>query len=275
MAFPQPDADEYAINGYTFFRLNTPLASPGDIYESAQSGLAFALGPDSDIATVTIAYFDQQQENLLNMIDISPARSVVSRLDANNLSTYLPAQRPAKILLWPADLWNPNYVPGAFTANSTLILETPTLDVIQYFQQPASLVPHRNDREWFYQDITMPPAVGVNVGKIFVVVPFYGRKYASVFFKAKGGLVDVAVAGITLLIDAPGTPPATTNAVETTLDTRAATLTDVIVVDPGALPAKVGGMYDLLQVGIIAHGSLSEPTGVIVKIITSDTPAGG
>ena len=60
MSYPQPNADQYAINGYQYFRLNTLLSSPGDIYESAQSALAIALGPESDISRVAVAYYDDQ-----------------------------------------------------------------------------------------------------------------------------------------------------------------------------------------------------------------------
>ena len=50
MSYPPPNPDNYALNGYKFFRLNTPLTSDGDMYESAQGGQGFAIGPQSDLS---------------------------------------------------------------------------------------------------------------------------------------------------------------------------------------------------------------------------------
>jgi len=60
MSYPPPNPDQYALNGYKFFRLNTPLISDGDMYESQQGANGFAIGPDSDISKVNIGYFDEQ-----------------------------------------------------------------------------------------------------------------------------------------------------------------------------------------------------------------------
>ena len=75
MSYPQPSADQYAIKGYQFFRLNTLLTSPGDIYQSQQSGHAFAIGPESDISNVNVAYFDDQVPNFMAQTVISPQRA--------------------------------------------------------------------------------------------------------------------------------------------------------------------------------------------------------
>lgn len=278
MTFPQPNADEYCVNGYDFFRLKTKLACPGDLYESAQSSYGVALGPDSDIANVNIAYFDEQMPNYMGLVKVSPDRGVVGLLNANNLATYAPANRPAKILAWPDDLWNPAYVPGAFVANITrYLLETPTLDLFEYFSPQESLVPKRNDKEWFYQELTIPAAVSGAAGKVLVAVPFYGRKYASVLFHSIGGgagaSVDIGVFGVTLLIDSPGTPPATPDAVESTLASATDQSTKLVVVD--SCSPTVGGMFDLLLVSALAHDPANQPAGVAIKIITSDTPGGG
>jgi hypothetical protein len=182
VSYPQPDANKYAANGYDFFRLNTLLASGGDIYESEQSGLALAIGPDSDIANVGINYFDQQVTNFLAELHVSHSRSFVSRVDANNDKVYAPAQRPGRVFIWPDDRWNPSFFPfvdGTYLpASSTQILETPRLDVIQYFTNPPSLVPLRNDKTWFYQTIATPGSGGY----AFVTIPYYGRRYAKILF---------------------------------------------------------------------------------------------
>lgn len=291
MSYPQPDANKYAANGYEYFRLNTLIASAGDIYESEQSGLGLAIGPDSDIANVGVNYFDQQVENFIQQVNVSHSRSFVGRVDANNNKTYAPAERPARVLIWPDDRWNPDFFPffdGTYSdVSSTQILETPRLDVVQYFTEVPSLVPYRNDKTWFYQTIATPGSGGY----AFVTIPYYGRRYAKILFgnqilahsfdmviygvdlqqqklQAGGGIGDVGqftsllpATGYTSLIDA-------VQVIVKNGKTPAAPLTSAV---------NDGGMFDLLTVGVRTHtsGSTGAPQEFNLKIITSDVPGGG
>lgn len=177
MSYPQPNADQYAIKGYQFFRLNTLLTSPGDIYESAQSGHGMAIGPESDLANINVAYFDDQVDTFMQRTTISPHRAFVGRIDARNDAVYVPAQRVAKILFWAADIYDPNYRPIAKPAefdptNDKINFVAPRLDVIEYFKPQSSLTPNREDKEFTFQNY---PVV---LGRFYLVLPYYGRRYA-------------------------------------------------------------------------------------------------
>jgi hypothetical protein len=187
MSFPQPNSDQYAIGGYQFFRLTTPLVSPGDIYESTQSGHALAVGPTSDIANVNIAYFDDQAPNFMARTTISPSRALVGRVDARNEATYSPSNRPGKIMFWAADIFDPNYRPFQHPltfnpATDQIQFVQPVLDVIEYFKPQSSLTPGRDDAEFVFQNYP------VTTRRFFLVVPYYGRKYCYVNFTNRLGI---------------------------------------------------------------------------------------
>lgn len=286
MAYPQPDATKYAIKGYEYFRLNTLLASAGDIYESEQSALAFALGPDSDIANVGINYFDEQVPNALNQVFISKNRSFVGRIDANaENGTYQPSGRPARIFIWPNDRWNPLFVLG--DVGDTQILETPQLDVIQYFQpQPSGIVPGRNDKIWFYQTIATPG--GDNYA--YVIVPYYGRRYAKVMFENLNvaEAFDVKAFGVELQQQQVAGGGGAGDVAITTPLVASAPYSNVttpvqIIVKNGASPTAPtmstqadGGMFDLLAIGVRSHGGGGAAVqNFCLKIVTSDNVGGG
>lgn len=205
MSYPQPDADQYALNGYKFFRLNTPLTSDGDIYESAQGAQAFAIGPDSDISKVNIAYFDDQLvgAGYLNQVAISPDRPFPGLIAARNTDLYMPAKRPGRILMWSDELYNPTWAPDFIDIAGRIDFEVPVLDVVQYFA-PAGLItsPGRNDKEYWYDFIPFP-AAGVGVNNTWIlVIPFYGRRFASV--ELYNGQAGTLTQDITGLIYKPG-----------------------------------------------------------------------
>lgn len=185
MTFPQVQPDQLAVNGSQFFRINTLLSSPGDMYESTQGGLAFVLGPDSDVDRVNVAYFDPNVAGtLLNKFTVDSRRPFVGRISAQLDQTYQPSGRPGKILIWPDDLFNPSYVPGAttgFTAGDNLITIAPRLDVIQYFDNPPTLESCRADKEYNLQTYVSSP-----VKPTWIVIPTYGRRYGSVAITNNG-----------------------------------------------------------------------------------------
>ncbi len=176
MAYPQPNADQYCLKGYEYFRLLTPLSSPGDIYESAQSGHAVCVGPESDIANVVVQYFDDQVTNFVQQTTISPRRAFIGRIDARNDATYAPAATPGRVMFWAADLYDPSFKPTGFNVSTDRMeFIVPQIDVIQYFQTNPSLIPERIDKQYLFQNYG---ATAVN----YIVIPFYGRKYCYAQF---------------------------------------------------------------------------------------------
>ncbi len=191
MSYPQPKASVYSANAGEFFPLNTLLSSPGDIYESDVSGHGFAVGPTSDIANIAIAYFDAQAPDNMQTIEIGPNRPFVGRVDANNSSQFQPSQRPGRILIWAANLYDPNFRPRAFAAGDAIEFIQPRLSVVQYFAPQASLFSNRIDAEFEVQNYPVPG------GKVFwLVVPYYGRKLCSIRFTNRN-LTQTNTFGIT------------------------------------------------------------------------------
>jgi hypothetical protein len=269
MSFPQPDSNSYAAGGSQFFRLNTLLASPGDIYESEQSGHAFAIGADSDMSRVNVAYFDKQAPNLMNMTTLGPERAFVGRIEADNLGTYLPSQRPGRVLMWPDELWNPNPIAALVAPADTQIIVTPRLDVIEYFKPQGSLEVKRNDKVFAFQRLDIPATVtGLTADALWLVLPYYGRKYANIDFSAPvAPSVDIDVYGIKLQIDAAAVYA---RPLYTAIGTTAFQLTIQAGLQ-GAFPTP-RGMYDLLA---FAMRSNTPGVGTLVNlnVLTSDTPA--
>ena len=202
MSYPQPNADEYALGGYKYFRLNTLLSSAGDMYESAQGAHAFSLGPESDISRVNITYFDDQVPNFINQTQIFPLRGFSGRVDArNNTGFYSPSLRPGRVLIWPDEIYDPNFRPSGFSAlTDTIIFNTPRLDVIQYFQPQSSLVPQRGDKVFFPSDLPVPGVAGT----LWFVIPYYGRRYAMVsvtnFAPVAGTNLNYGLSGLNFAI---------------------------------------------------------------------------
>ena len=184
MGYPQPEADKYVQSGFEFFRLFTTLGSDGDIYESAQGAQAFALGPNSDISRVNLGYQDPNATTSGRLVkaQISPQRAFTGLVNApNGQGNYLPAQRPGKILLWPDELYNADWVPSFIEAGWRLDIVPPVLDVIQYFKAPdPTLDPQRSDKTYHFQRLPFPAD---DTKGWVLAIPFYGRRYMSLKIK--------------------------------------------------------------------------------------------
>lgn len=253
----QPNSDAYEVNGYKFFRLNTFLSSPGDIFESKQSGHAFAIGPESDVALVRMAYFDDQvATTFMNQTQIGSGRAWNGRIDARNELRYAPSNRPGRILFWCDDLYDPNYLPVGYGVGDQLVQIPPRLDVIEFFE-PTDIVPARNDRVFSFQELPIP------VADCFVVLPYWGRKYASCrFTNLTPGNATITILGVNYYQNDTGT------GLETQLDTGVVATT---ASRSFVLKAGTHGMFDALVVKISAV-TPGNPTPL--TIITSDTPVG-
>lgn len=272
MAYPQASPDEAIVNGAGFVRIRTPLASPGDIYESQQSSAATAIGPDSDIAVVNINYFDGQvAPSFINQVAVSCQRTFTGTLAARNDATYSGSgdsgvtefHTPGRLLIWPADIYDPNYIPSDFDPDDDIIENiTPILDVLLYASAQQSLVPARIDKSYELQNFE---ATGIT----WTVFPFYGRKYAFVEFSAKGGGVTpstITIRGVNYAV----TPEAVDAGAGTPYHQEYEILASTSVA-PGDPPvrqiitATTQGMFDALVIGI--HSAGATP----LRVITSDT----
>lgn len=259
MSYPQPSSNDYAIKGVQFFRLLTELASPGDIYESEQSSHALALGPDSDVANVNVAYFDAQVDTFVTLTQIGPPRSFTGRIDARNSDTYAPTQRPGRILIWPSDLYDPTFLPTNFeVGQDSLTFVTPVLDVIQYFKPQSSLVPGRNDKTFRFTEIEL-----TDLRNAFIIVPFWGRKYASCrILNNSASDLAWAVTGITYFTNPDN------KAIETEIE-RVDSIA-INVQHTTLVRAAQHGVFDALMLEV----NLNEGVGSTpIEVVMSDTPA--
>lgn len=261
MTYPQAPSSDYVSNGFEFFRLNTELSSPGDIYESESSGLALAVGPNSDIANVAVAYFDPEfTPTFLNTLMIGPQRSFVGRTDANLNNTYSPANRRGRILIWSANLYDPNFRPRTFSSGSGDVIQfiAPVLDVVQYLQPFQSLVPTRADKIFQFQNY---PFNGGGA-TFYLVVPYYGRKLGSVVFTNRNLSTPntFGISGVNYAItdDASANPYHQ----ETVIHAPASVSSGgQVVVD---VTASGNGMFDALVF------SFTNPGPAPLRIVTSD-----
>lgn len=222
MTFPQPSADKSAIDGGKFFRLNTLVSSMGDLYESAQGALAFALGPDSDIANARVSYWDDTVSGGVNSIPLSPDRSFVGRVAARNETTYIKSNgRPGRILIGIDDIFNTTFRPlqlfnGVASPEAigrpfdpeldTIDFVQPTLDVIQYFENQPSLISQRSDKTRRFQYIHVAPQPS-NFGISILAVPMYGRKSGYINVKNLAGIDALGVQLGVVRLSTSGGPP--------------------------------------------------------------------
>jgi hypothetical protein len=268
MSYPPPNPDQYALNGYKFFRLNTPLISDGDMYESQQGANGFAIGPDSDISKVNIGYFDDQVPRFLNQIAITPERAFPGLILARNEVNYVPSNRPGRILIWPDELYNPTWNPNFIDIAGRIDFEVPVLDVVQYFA-PAGLAMNagRSDKEYWYDFIAAPPAAMGVLNAWTIVIPFYGRRYASLTWQ-NDQAVDVHMIIIGLHYK-PGT--ANTAAIQTPLRD-----TVVLVGTPNTeiILGTQDGTFDALAVEFFSEaGQINRTIQSTLRIRTSDREA--
>ena len=210
----QPNVDQYALGGYRFFRMCQKLASPGDIFESTQGAQAFALGPDSDISEVNVAYLDTQVPNYLSKITVTPSRSFQGEITAfNETKLYAPSKNPGRILIWPTEIYDSTFLPPGFNEETDgLVREEPVIDILQYFTPQPGVTSVRADKRYKYE--SMPFKAGGIL--CYVLIPYYGRRYCSIAIQnlsrdndsepdAVLGKINVQVSGINFRIMDPAT----------------------------------------------------------------------
>jgi hypothetical protein len=274
MSYPQPDADLYAINGYSFFRLNTTLTTDGDIYQSAQGTHAFALGPDSDISRVAIGYFDKQVDRYMDQFMLTADRPFLGSIAAQNDAQYAPSNVPGRVLFWPDELYNPTWRPTDWdTAEVRVDFVAPVIDIIQYFSPVPVNNGQRNNKAYHYDRLPFSNTIEF----YYLVIPFYGRRYASIKFGNQIPGVNISGLDVYGLNYRPTSNP--TGAPEDS-GRLMETVPSSGVINSGSfyatvIKASTYGMFDALAIRIIPGvPTLSVASKISLDIITSDREDG-
>jgi hypothetical protein len=263
VSYPQPSSNQYLTGGYPFFRLNTPLVSPGDIYETEVGACAFALGPESDVSRAKIFYLDDQaQPTLMNQVDISSDRLLVGKIYARLDAQYLPAKRKGRIFLAADDLYDPAWRPVGFDVEDDRIdFVSPNFDVLQYFSEVPSLAPQRADRRYYFQDFA---TFG---GTQYLVLPFYGRRYACITARNANATDngDFGVVGLDFAITDDTDPTQAAHYHQTTELLAPTTLAPAGGQTQLIVTAGKQGMFDVLVLSITK-------SPMVIHAIFSDDP---
>jgi hypothetical protein len=272
MTFPQPDSRMAVLNGQEFFRLQTQLVSPGDIYESEVSALAVVVGPDSDMAKYLITYLDQEAVGITNQVIVTPDRDIIGRIDSRMDAIYPGAgARRGRILASLADLYDPSFTPTGFSAGAgdVIYYEPPNIDLLFYFKNPPSVTPQRSDRQFKYLYLTPPTVPGRSS---FLVLPSFGRK--SGFFTFDNlSLVDTVTVVIDGVILSPSAAPGTVASTRRPLFTQALVAGNECGFiykssDATGAPNPHGGLWDLFSIQL--SGYSGDPMAITVTL--SDDP---
>ncbi len=272
MSYPQPDSDSAVLNGFDFFRLNTPLVSPGDIYESKQGSHQIVMGPDCDFSQIQCNYYNGARSvsgafaasSFIETALITSQRGLVGAIAARNDpgAIYAPSQRLGRILFHPANLFDPMFQPDQLEGDPMLLVP-PTLDVIQYFASVPSVTPQRNDKDFYFQALN--GLAGSGNSSAGIGVPYYGRKYAYVEFvnPSLSHDVTVEILGVNFSIS-PGT-----NSDQTIL------VVPTLIAAPGTLKfevkANTHGMFDYLVV-LVFFTDPAAQGNTPLRIRVSDNP---
>lgn len=211
MTYPQPSSTAPVLAGQQTFRLITKLASAGDIYESEVSGLAFALGPESDVANVRVTYYAAHLPGGVGSFVLSQARSYDGRVDARNDQGYITSpSRKGRILYSMVDLYDPSWRPPGFDVGGDRIeFIEPVVDVIQYLSPPNTLESKRSDRTYRFQYLPPPGLTeGGSPGVSYLAIPAYGRKSAYFWLSQvlEDGLTNVAISIHAVRFSTSGSP---------------------------------------------------------------------
>lgn len=264
MSYPQPLAQVAVASGLGYFRLNTPLVSDGDMYESTVGCHALAIGPESDIAKINVAYWDDTQPGNMNIAIVDPAHPFIGAIFAHNekgavySAAGMTTMVPGRILIWPFELFNP--VTPAPPIGGRVDIITPVLDIIQYFAPPSGLPTQRNDKTFQFQDFPWP-AAGVNYQ---LVVPFYGRRYAAIEFLNHGDQdISVVISGLNYYYTSSNDGAMRTILRVPTVVAPDGRLTEII-------SALTDGMYDTLLFEFDAAATPALGSETPLKIAVSD-----
>lgn len=173
MSFPQTLPVDQVRRGQDYWRLETLLASSGDIYESDVSGRGFAVGPNSDVSKYNLTFRDPSQPDEIACQEISVTKPFNGRIDASLAENYASGQ-PARMLITIADIPRPPAYELSIDPGLSLnFIVNPRIDLVQYLQDVPAFTPRRSDfvlRTARFGSLTFG-------GAMVEWIPFYGRRY--------------------------------------------------------------------------------------------------
>lgn len=260
--FSNPNAEAYVTSNYEFARFKQYLASPGDIFESAEGCRAIGLGPDSDISRLVVGYYDPQVPgSSMALVTLSPGRSFAAPISAIPISgAYQPSGRPGKILLWSEDKYDPDFRP-TINPDNKFVFEPPFVDIIQYFADPPeSIEGMRADKEYYYQ--FLPGPVTAATGRVDVAVPFYGRRYAYIRIENPQDTFTVSIYGVDFQNDGGAADPAIGLMASFALANGVSAQRIVL--------ASTMGLHDYLMISFVPDVDPGDPFPVYLTIRVSD-----
>ncbi len=263
MTFPQPNSTDAVLGGLDLWRLNTMLASAGDIYESEVGAYGFALGPNSDIAQVRVTYYDAAVPQGLQSLLITPDRNFVGFTPALCGQQYIRSNtRKGRILISSEDLYDPGWRPPDFDSDAWVQVR-PELDILQYFQTPPAVMPPRSDRQFRFQYLPENPS-----GKsTYLSIPCYGRKSGTFkFCNRTTEEVDIIIQAVSFSTSDPaGTQPGIMSQFDSNLFT-VALANDASAVYP--YKASVEGTWDYFLIKLATDSYNGGP--LAMDILLSD-----
>jgi len=168
------------LDGANAFRLKQEVGSSGDIWEIDSSAAAIYVGPDSDLTEYRVTYYDPTAPNQLRTADFSVGGPLATDTRALLSQRVQSTGEPARILVNPVDLFEPDYVRpinGVPSAPSRTIIIPPVADVMFAFTPRLPGLPAvRSDRTVRLVEIPFEDdGVGTDV-----LIPAYGRRMITV-----------------------------------------------------------------------------------------------
>lgn len=263
------------LNGQEVFRLKQAIESGGDIYEFDSGSKGLVVGPQSDLATYRINYYDDQASDKIGESVLSLDNPILGRVDALLDREYPTAQIPGNILISPVDFIDPDWKPSGWrnfvnglTPYDSLVCYPPLqVDLVSHLRDPQIVAPRRDDKVYRFSSF----GVG-SVVTAWYFFPFYGRRFFEFLFTnlSAAETYTFDFYGVAL---APGIQGATaqdpgeTKAIQTPLFSG-------VGVAPGAthrrvMTADTEGMFDLMIFSVTSGSGLADD-GSSLRVTVSD-----
>ena len=263
MAYPQPDSNLPVTKKLPIFRIQTPLISAGDVYESEQGCSAVVVGPQSDISRVRLSYYDDnaQAQGFMQQAFVTPDRGFIGPISARNEATYQPSNVKGRILINSDDVFQPAYNPGSFASDERIQI-SPILDVIQYFGSPPNVLPQRADKLYRWDS---PILINPNNKACAIIIPYYGRKFAKYTFDNQSAeVITFGVFGLDF-IESTSSVTGTEHQILASAAVAAGNKVK------GVVRASVDGMFDALILNVTRTNNGTN-LAEIIRVLVSDAP---
>ncbi len=182
MTQPQrTQSSQTVLRAQQLWRLKERLTGPGDVFEMNTSARSIVIGPNSDLRSVRLHYFDPNRPDATEEIVVSVASPYIGRLDSSLADIYPASNLKAKTIITPNDIFQNGFLPPGFSADPAVNIVSftpPRIDLLCYLSDMPAYPVRRAD--FFTQGLVTILDEGGGTGKTAIMVPFYGRRYATV-----------------------------------------------------------------------------------------------